>query len=354
MNIKLRWLRDKLNSLNIQGMIVSNPVNIKYLTNIEAEGELLITRKENIFITDSRYIEEVNTVLTIDDEIIVYDKRTMIKDDYENFFMFCENVGFEESYVTFENYKLMKQLYKINDLIETEHIIEKQRVIKDEEEIGKIKEACKLTDMCFSHLLKYIKKGMSEIQISIEIENFIKKNGGDGVAFESIVASGPNSSKPHSTVTERKIQSGDIILLDFGAKYKGYCADMTRTIFMDYVPEEVKPYYDIVLKNQFNVLNECVASANIKSLVRIVDTDLKINNLELIHALGHGVGMDIHEMPVLSSKCEKLLKENMVIAIEPGVYIPGKFGVRIEDTILITKNNCIKLTNSEKNYTIIS
>ena len=354
MNIRLRWLRDKLNALNIQGMIVSNPVNIKYLTNIDAEGELLITRKENIFITDSRYIEAVNSILTIDDEVVVQDKRTMIKEDYETFFIFCENVGFEENYVTFEKYKNMKQLYRINDLIETEHLIEKHRIIKDEEEIEKIKMACSLTDKCFSHLLKHIKKGMTESQISREIEYYIKENGGDGVAFESVVASSTNSSKPHSIATNRKIESGDIILLDFGAKYEGYCSDMTRTIFMDYIPEEIKEYYELVLNSQKEILKECKEDANIKTLVKIVESKLNANNLELIHALGHGVGMDIHEMPFMGSKTDKKLQENMVMAIEPGIYIPGKFGIRIEDTVLITKNNCINLTNSEKNYIIIS
>lgn len=354
MNIRLRWLRDKLNALNIQGMIVSNPVNIKYLTNIEAEGELLITRKENVYLTDSRYIEAVNTALTIEDEVVVHDKRTMIKEDYENFFLFCENVGFEESYVTYENYKTMKQLFKVHDLVETEHIIEKQRIIKEDKEIEKIEKACALTDECFTHLLTYIKKGMTEKQIANEIERYFKEKGADGVAFESVVASGPNSSKPHSIATDRKIKSGDVILLDFGCKYQGYCADMTRTIFMDSIPEEVKKYYDIVLKNQLNALQECKDNMNIKVIARMVESDFKVNDLELIHALGHGVGMDIHELPVMSSKVDKMLKENMVMAIEPGVYIPGKFGIRIEDTIVITKNGCIKLTKSEKNYTIIS
>ena len=334
-------------------MIVSNPINIKYLTNIDAEGELLITRKENAFVTDGRYIEAVNSVLTIEDEIVTYDKKTMIKEDYENFFIFCEKVGFEEGFVTYENYKRLKQLYRINDFVETEHLIEKQRIIKDEDEIEKIKKACEITDRCFSHILKFIKIGMTEIEISREIENYIKNNGGDGVAFETIVASGPNSSKAHSIVTGRKIQKGDIILMDFGAKYKGYCADMTRTVFMKYVPEEIKKYYDLVLKNQLNVLKDCMVNTNIKTLVRGVESDFKINDLDLIHALGHGVGMDVHELPVMSSRYDYILKENMVMAVEPGVYIPGRFGIRIEDTILISKNNCIKLTNSEKNYIII-
>lgn len=354
MNARLRWLRDKLNALNIQGMIISNPTNIKYLTNINAEGELLITRKENIYITDGRYVEEVNMALTIDDEVIVHDRRSLTKDDYENFFMFCEDVGFEETYVTFENYKKIKQMYKINDLVETEQIIEKQRVIKDEEEIAKITKACEITDECFSYLLKHIKKGMTEKQIANEIEYYMKKHGAEGVSFEPIVASGPNSSKPHSIPTDRKIQSGDIIIIDLGCKYEGYSSDMTRTVFMDYVPEEVKKYYDLVLKNQNNALNDCRENSNIKTITRMVESDFNVNDMNLIHALGHGVGMEVHEIPVISMKTDSTLKENMVLAIEPGLYMPGKFGIRIEDTILITKNNCIKLTKSEKNYTIIS
>lgn len=354
MNIRLRWLRDKLNALDIQGMIVSNPVNVRYLTNIEAEGELLITRKENAFITDSRYIEAVNTALTIDDEVIVYDRKTMLPEDYENFFLFCENVGFEEGYVTFENYKKIKQIYKVNELIETEQIIEKQRVIKDEAEIENIKKACEITDKCFTYLLKFIKIGMTEKEIATEIEYFMKKNGADTIAFESIVASGPNSSKPHSIPTYRKIEEGDVILLDFGAKYNGYCADMTRTIFMKYMPEEVKVYYDLVLNNLKRSKRDCYDGSNIKSIARNVESDLKFNNFDLLHALGHGVGLDVHEIPIISSKYDKVIKENMVLAIEPGIYIPGKYGIRIEDTIQIMKNECIELTKSEHNYTIIS
>ena len=354
MNIRLRWLRDKLNALNIQGMIVSNPLSIKYLTNIDAEGELLITRKENVFITDGRYIEEVNTSLTIDDGVVVYDRRNMMKEDYENYFIFCETVGFEEGYVTFEKYKYMKQLYRVNDLVETEHIIEKQRVIKDDDEIKNIKKACELTDKCFSHIIRYINKGMTEKQIANEIERYFKQNGADGLAFDTLVASGENSSKPHSSVTNRRIMPGDVILLDFGCKYNGYCSDMTRTVFMNKVPERVKQVYDLVLRNQENFIKEVKENANIKTLTKMIENDFRIYEYDLIHALGHGVGMEVHELPFLSSKKDNMLKENMVIAVEPGIYIPGKFGVRIEDTILVTKNGCIKLNNSEKNYIIIS
>ena len=166
MNPKMQWLRNKMSSLDLQGIIISNPINIKYLTGIDAEGTLLITRKENIYITDGRYIEYVHSTLTLFDEIIVYDIKDVSKDDYENFFMFCENVGFEENYVTYAKYKEYIRKYKINNLVETEYIIEKQRMIKDDEELKDLKIACEITDNCFSYILSYIKPGMTEIEIA--------------------------------------------------------------------------------------------------------------------------------------------------------------------------------------------
>ena len=188
MNYKMRALREKMKSLNLEGMIVTNPINIRYLTNITSEGTLLITRKENIFITYTMYIEAVNSVLTINDDIIVMDYRDISKEEYENFFTFCENVGFEENHVTYKQYKNIKQTYKANELVETEGIIEKQRIIKDEEEINKIRKACEITDNCFTYLLSYIKIGMTEKQIALEIERYFKTNGADGVSFAPIVA----------------------------------------------------------------------------------------------------------------------------------------------------------------------
>ena len=152
--------------MGLDGMIVSNPINIRYLTNIDAEGTLLITRKENIYITDSRYIEAVNHVLTIDDGIMVYDARNIRPDDYENFFLFCNSIGFEENHVTYAKYKEYIQKYKIENIVETENIIESHRVVKDNDEIAKIRKACEITDECFTHLTKYIQKGMTEKQIA--------------------------------------------------------------------------------------------------------------------------------------------------------------------------------------------
>ena len=352
MNPKLQWLRNKMSSLDLQGLIISNPVNIKYLTNINAEGILLLTRKENIFITDGRYIEEVHTILTLFDEIIVYDINDISLEDYENFFMFCENVGFEENYVTYAKYKEYIRKYKINNLVETENIIEKQRMIKDEEEISNIKKACEITDNCFSYILTYIKPGMTEKQIAYEIEEYYKQRT-DGLSFDTIVASGENTSKPHAVPTDRKIEKQDIITIDMGCKVNGYCSDMTRTFFVGEVPEYIKPIYDLVLKNQKQVLESYKDGANTRQITKMVENDFKLNGYDLIHSIGHGVGLEIHEAPYISYKSDATLRENMIVTNEPGIYIPGKFGVRIEDTTQITKFGCINLTNSEKNYIII-
>ena len=352
MNSKLQWLRNTMSSLDLQGMIVSNPINIKYLTKIEAEGVLLLTRKENIYITDGRYIEQVHSILTLYDEIIVYDINDVSKDDYENFFMFCENVGFEENYVTYAGYKELIRKYKINNLVETEHIIEKQRMIKDEEEISNLEKACEITDNCFSYILTYIEPGMTEKQIADEIEEYYKKRT-DGLSFETIVASGENTSKPHAVPTDRKIRENDIITIDMGCKVNGYCSDMTRTFFVGNVPEEIKPIYNLVLKNQIQTIEEMKDGASTRLLSKMVDNVFKLNGYDLIHSLGHGVGMEIHEAPYVSYRSDAQLKENMIVTDEPGIYIPGKFGVRIEDTVQITKFGCISLTKSEKNYIII-
>ena len=353
MNEKIEALREKLKNLDLQGMIITNPISIRYLTNINAEGVLLLTRRENVYITDGRYMEAVNHALTIDDEIIVYDFRELTKDDYENFFTFCENVGFEETHLTYAKYKEYMHKYKINNFEETEGLIEKMRIVKKEEEIDCIKKACIITDKCFEHLKQFIKIGMTEKDIAFEIERFFLANEAEGLAFDTIVASGPNSSMPHAVPTDRKIQEGDPITIDMGCKYKGYCSDMTRTVFAGSVPQYMKPVYDLVLKTQLRVLEEMKEGANLKLISKSVESDFKLNGVNMVHSLGHGVGLDIHEIPFINSKIDYLLKENMVITDEPGIYIPGRFGVRIEDTVLITKYSSQNLTLSEKGYVIV-
>jgi len=192
-----------------------------------------------------------------------------------------------------------------------------------------------------------------EKEIAEKIEEFFIDNGADELAFETIVASGENSSKPHAKISDRKIELGDPIIIDMGCKYKGYCSDMTRTIFAGYIPENIKNIYNLVLKNQLQTQKDLREGASIRIISKNVENDFKLNGYDLIHSLGHGVGLEIHELPYINSKNDNLLKENMIITNEPGIYLPNNYGVRIEDTVLITKSGCINLTKSDKNYIIV-
>ena len=356
MNEKIKCLREKLRGLDIQGMIISNPVNVKYLTGIDGEGTLLITRKENYYITDARYIESVRATLTIDDEIIVSNYTDISEYDYENFFSFCENVGFEEEYITYATYKRYMQKYKANHLEETESIIEKQRLIKDEQEIEYLERACELTDNCFSHLLNFIKIGMTEKQIAFEIEKYFLDHGAEGLAFETIVASGPNSSKPHAITTERKIDVGDPITIDFGCKYKGYCSDMTRTVFIGEVSDRAREVYNVVLEANLRGI------AAAKPGNRMCDVDLAARNYieekgfgeYFTHRTGHSIGLEDHEFGDVSSVNTDIIKVGQCFSVEPGIYLPDEnIGVRIEDLVLITEDGCEVLNDYTKELIVV-
>ena len=353
MNYKIRAIREKMKLLNIQGLIITNPLNIRYIIGIPVEGTVIINKLENIFVTDARYIEEVNNFLTINDGFIVYDSKDLNDIDYFGFFADCENVGFEENYVTFHDYQNLLRKYRIKNIEETENIIEKQRMIKDEKEIEYIEKACHITDECFTYLTNFIKIGMTEKQISLEIEKYFLEHGADGLAFETIVASGVNSSKPHAIPSDKIIRYGDPITIDFGAKYNGYCSDMTRTIFAGTISEELKNLYNFILKNQLKATKEMKDGAIAKNISRMVENEFYLNNYSLIHALGHGVGLNIHELPYISNNSQTMLKENMIVTNEPGIYMPGNYGIRIEDTIRIGKLESEVLTKSSKEIIIV-
>lgn len=353
MNYKIKCLREKMKLLEIDGMIISNPINIEYITGVYAEGTLIINDKDNIFITDARYIEDVNSTITISDEINVRDQANIPENEYISFFANCPRVGIEENYISYSKYQNLVRIYRLKEAVETNNLIEKMRTIKDDNEIAKIRRACEITDNCFTHLLEYIKVGMTERQIAFEIEKYFIENGASGLAFDTIVASGENSSKPHAVPTNRKIQSGDNITIDFGAKYKGYCSDMTRTIFVGSVSDEVRNLYNFILEGQLRATNKIKDGVDGKSVARGVQIEYNARNFELIHALGHGVGLEVHELPYLSYRSSQILKENMVVTNEPGIYIPEKIGIRIEDTILVNKLESEVLTKSSKELIVI-
>lgn len=229
------------------------------------------------------------------------------------------------------------------------------RMIKDEKELQKIAAAEAIGDAAFSYILDRIKPGVTETEIALELEFFMKRNGASRLSFDTIVASGANSSMPHAQVTDKKIEQGEFVTMDFGCVYQGYCSDMTRTVAVGTPTQEMREVYQIVL------------DANIRAMERVKE-GRRCSEIDAIardyiaecgygeyfgHGLGHGVGLDIHEEPRFSPKCDVITRENMVITDEPGIYLPGRFGVRIEDLVVVKKDGFVKLSQSEKELIIL-
>jgi len=224
-------------------------------------------------------------------------------------------------------------------------------MIKASWEIERISKAEAIGDMAFSHILGYIKEGVSERDIAAELEYFMKKQGAEKTSFDTIVISGKKTSMPHGTPDDKKIENGDFVTLDFGCVYEGYCSDMTRTVAVGKADERQKEIYNIVLEAQLTGLNA------IKSGVVCKNADEMARNViekagygkYFGHSLGHGVGLMIHELPNLSPKSEMMLEDNMVVSCEPGIYIPDFGGVRIEDLVVVSGEKCTILSKSQKN-----
>ncbi len=350
MNERIKKLKEELKKHELSGIIVTNPINVKYLTGLFAEGTLIVGRYENIFITDSRYIEDVTNSIKVEDELVVENSKNLKDVDYEHYFLRDSQVGFEENYVTYADYKDLMATYKV-DLVETESMVEKLRSVKDEEEIRNIRKACEITDKAFEYIINNLKFGMTEKQLAYKVERFMLSEGASGLAFDTIIASGEESSKPHSEPNERVIKQGDIVLIDMGAKYNGYCADMSRTVFVGECRFEKE--YNFVLEQQRKIVSGFKAGSNIKPVIDMAYKDYEVEGYDVMHAFGHSLGLEVHENPVLRNKDDEYLEKNYVIAVEPGIYEIGKFGIRIEDTYLVTNDGVEQLTKSDKSIIIV-
>jgi len=226
-------------------------------------------------------------------------------------------------------------------------------MIKTEEEIEKLKKASLLADACFEFICHRINIGMTENEIAKCMDDYMLSNGATALSFETIVGSGENSSKIHSTPTDRKIQYGDIILLDFGCVVEGYCSDISRTIFVGEIKEEYKEIYQIVLEAQQKGIEKITNGMTSKEADLVCREVINNKGYDFAHAVGHGVGTEVHEAPVISSKREDVLENNMVFTIEPGIYLENKFGVRIEDTVLLKDGKVEPLNHVTKEIVII-
>lgn len=228
-------------------------------------------------------------------------------------------------------------------------------MVKTPQELMKILKAAAMGDICFSHILDFIKVGMSELEVSDEIEKTLMGLGAEGLSFPTICVSGINTTKPHGEPSDKIIEEGDFVTMDFGAIVEGYCGDMTRTIAMGRVSEEQKKVYDTVLKSQLAGLAACRAGVDCKAvddISRGIIEDAGYGEY-YIHGTGHGVGTEVHEAPTLNGKSSQVLEEFMAVTVEPGIYIPHKFGVRIEDLAIITEFGIINAVKSQKNLIIV-
>lgn len=225
---------------------------------------------------------------------------------------------------------------------------------KSKEEIEKLRMAADMADDCFGYICYAIKVGMTEKEVAAMVEDFMLSNGATALAFDTIVGSGENSAKIHSTPTDRKIEYGDIVLLDFGCVLEGYCSDLSRTIFMGEVKEEYKEIYNTVLASQLAGIEKITDNMSAKEADAICRDVIKEKGYDFDHALGHGIGTVVHEAPVISQKSEDVMLENdMVFTIEPGIYLEGKFGVRIEDAVLLEDGKIESLSHANKGFVVI-
>lgn len=351
---KLAKIQSRLGQLAIDAMLITSSYNRRYMTGFTGTaGVVLITEEKGIFITDFRYTEQaakqcvgyevIKQKGTITAEIAEQVKKLGIK-----------RLGFEEENVSFSMYKLYEKEISA-ELVPFSGEIEKLRLIKTEPEIKILKEAAEIADAAFTHILGFIRPGLTELEVSNELEFFMRSKGATSSSFDTIVASGYRSALPHGVASEKVIESGDMVTLDYGAYYKGYVSDITRTIAVGQPSDQLKEIYQIVLEAQLRGIKGIkpgLTGKQADALTRDYITEKGYGDY-FGHSTGHGIGLEVHEGPGLSAKSDVILEPGMAVTVEPGIYIAGLGGVRIEDDIIITDDANERLTYSDKELIIL-
>lgn len=350
-------LKKTLSWRGFQGFLVSHITNVRYLTGFEGSSAwVLLTPIKNIFITDFRYKEEAEGFPYRHDdgwEVFIY-KEDIVKAIRK----LVESLRIRqlaiESTVTYDFYSsLLKTGIKVRPL---RSVVERLRMVKDVEELDLIKESIKRAEAAFNSVLPYIRPGRREREIALRLEEFLKKAGCRRLPFDIIVASGPNSSKPHAKATERALSRGDLLIIDWGGEAGGYFSDMTRTLLLkgEGLSKKIE-IYETVLGANKEALKGIAPGIKASNIDRIARGTIKKRGFGEYfgHGTGHGVGLDVHERPSISPRSRDILKEGMVFTIEPGIYIPGLGGVRIEDMVCVTSYGSLVLTGLTKELKII-
>ena len=342
-----------LESLGVDSVLITDPYNLRYYTGFRGgEGVGLISRRTKVLITDSRYTEAAGKECFDGFVVRQFDAKVSVTDIIREY-MYGEgneSIGFENKSISYDAYQRYMQKLSEMKFLPLDDTLLEPRQIKSPEEIELLTEAEHIGDMAFDDILGILKPGMTELEVAAELEYSMKKHGAEGFSFDTIAASGVNSSMPHAIPSEKKLAMGEFITMDFGCIYKGYCSDMTRTVCLGNVDDEMKKVYNIVLSAQLKVLDElrpgmecCEVDAIARDYIRVQGYGDYFG-----HGLGHGVGLYIHESPAFNTRDKSIVKPNMIETDEPGIYLPGRFGVRIEDMILISEDGAVPLSKSPK------
>lgn len=358
MENRITRLQALLEREKLDGLVVSSLTNIRYLCGFTgSNGMMVITRKAAVFYTDFRYQEQIKT------EVRGCDKRILERDLYFSFPAeelrgLCPRnripkIGVEESNLTLARFRLLRRQLRGFRLVPVRDLVLELRRKKGPSELALIRRAQAITEQAFSRVLELIKPGVTERELALEIEFFIRRFGEP--AFPTIVASGANGAKPHARAGERRLRRGDSITFDLGCRYRGYCADMTRTVFLGRPDGELKRVYEAVLQAQREALAVIKPGVPCKFVDLTARQYLEQQGLGEYfgHSLGHGVGLEVHEQPVLARTSRQTLEPGDVVTVEPGVYLPGKGGVRIEDLVLVTGTGMRNLTRASKELLVI-
>lgn len=341
-----------LDNQSLDAFLIHDPYNMRYLSKFRGgEGVLYISKDKRILITDSRYIEAAGR--ESDFEVMECTRNHSVKDILRELITSeqVKRLGYEDEAMlckTFHEYQ--KELPMVSEWIPLGSEVKKLRQIKTEEELEYLSHAESIGDKAFSKILEFLRPGVTEREIQMELEYWMMKYGAEGTSFSTIVASGVHSSMPHAIPTDKKIEYGDFVTMDFGCRYMGYCSDMTRTVVVGKANDKQKEIYQLVLKaNRVteSLLHPGMACWEVDKLARDIITDAGYGEY-FGHGLGHSVGLEIHESPACNTRDKTILQPNMIMTVEPGVYLPGFGGVRIEDMVVITESGYKNFAHSTK------